>query len=358
MSQLLGSTRLYVRLAVLAILVAVLVVSAGLSGCGCSRETPEPRELPPAAVEPEPEPEPEPVRWPFSGVIIEEGDDITRRPLSVKIENSSAARPQLGLNSADVVYETIAEGGITRFNAIYQSTIPDQLGPVRSARLSDLWIAPQYDGLLFFSGANRSVLNKIKASTIPSMSHSAASSLYKRVSYRRAPHNLYLDAAKAYDVAKGKDFAVTGEYGGLLFGEPSKETTLTATSISVPFSNYANVKWEWDAEDHVYKRSHGTTKHLDAANDKQVRASNVVVMWAKYTPQSKKDAAGSITYDIDLGGTGKAAVFKDGIRIDGTWEATRDKPPVLKDGDGKPITLNPGTTWFEVPPKDIKISSK
>ena len=305
-----------------------------------------------------PEREPEPIRWPFSGIPIEEGDDITRRPLSVKIENSTAARPQTGLNAADVVYETIAEGGITRFNAIYQSTIPKQLGPVRSARLSDLWIVPQYDGLFFFSGANSTVLSRVRNSTIDNMSHNAASSLYKRVSFRSAPHNLYIDANKAHDLADSKGFDITGEYVGFEWGKPSEETTLTATTVSIPFSSYANVKWEWDADDHVYKRFHGTTKHMDAATDEQVRASNVVVMWAKYTPQSKKDAAGSLTYDIDLGGSGKAEVFKDGVRIKATWEATRDTPPVLLDRDGKVIKLNPGTTWFEVPPTTVKISSK
>jgi hypothetical protein len=123
---------------------------------------------------------PEPTSWafPLTGAQTEDEAATLNRTLSVKIENTPDARPQTGLSSADVVYETIAEGGITRFNCLFQSQVPQEVGPVRSARLSDLSIVPQYDALFFFSGANPYVVDQIAAAGLPNMSHGAAGSLY------------------------------------------------------------------------------------------------------------------------------------------------------------------------------------
>lgn len=148
--------------------------------------------------------------FPYTGMPTVDKEVIMRRPLSVKIENSKAAMMQEGINSADVVYETQVEGNYTRFNCIFQSNIPDEVGPVRSARLSDLWIVPQYNGLFFFSGANWQVNEKIAEAKLSNMSQDVASKPYHRVSIKRAPHNLYLDLSSAYDYAKDeKNYEIT-----------------------------------------------------------------------------------------------------------------------------------------------------
>lgn len=336
---------------------AALVAASLLVLTGCGSLIGSTDEYPPVGKEPVIAEPVEPTYWPLTGLEASSPDDITRRPLSVKIENHAAARPQTGLNSADVVYESIAEGGITRFNCIFQSTIPDRLGPVRSARLSDLWIVPQYSGLFFFSGANTDVLNKIKSSTISVMSHDLASKLYSRSSQRSAPHNLYLSTADVVSVAQGKGYETTGEYAGLEFSQvASVATTPSATQITIPISNYVTVNWKWDATKKVYVRYHYDKPHVDSDGEPVV-ATNVVVMWAKYTPQSKLNK-GSITYDITLGGTGKASLFIGGARIDGTWTADRTTPPRFTDSSGKTVRLNPGTTWFEVPPLDVAVTTK
>ena len=335
------------------LLVSVLALtSLALSGCGKASGD----EYPEVGKEPVIQEPVEPTYWPLTGLEAPSPDAITVRPLSVKIENHAAARPQTGLNQADVVYESIAEGGITRFNCIFQSTIPSRLGPVRSARLSDLWIVPQYSGLFFFSGANTDVLNKVKSSTISNMSHDFASALYKRASDRSAPHNLYLETEGVYDLAKEKGYEVTGVYTGLSFAEIASYATTPTTEITIPISNYVTVNWKWDAAKKVYVRYHYDKPHVDS-DGAPVVATNVVVMWAKYTPQSKLNK-GSITYDITLGGTGPASLFIGGQRIDGTWSASKDAPPTFTDAAGNAVRLNPGTTWFEVPPLDIKITTK
>lgn len=339
----------------LVLLLCVALCFTVLITTGCKKE--KKNEFPEVTSEPTVK-EPEvPIVWPYTGLEAPSADAITKRPISVKIENSALARPQTGLNSADVVYETIAEGGITRFNCIFQSNVPKKLGPVRSARLSDIWIVPQYNTMLFFSGANSQVLGRIKAVGINNMSQNAAPSLYSRSSAKAAPHNLFLSTKGIDKIASKKGFSLTTDDRKLSFAPKSEETSSSATSITIPFSYYAHVEWKYDAATDTYVRSHSGTPHVDAATGKQVRAKNIVVMWAKYTPQKKRDAAGSVTYDITLGGEGKTVVFKNGAKYKGTWKASAKKLPRFYDNNGNEIKLNPGNTWFEVPPTDIKIKS-
>lgn len=301
---------------------------------------------------------PEPVRWPLSGLPATDASQISRRPLSIKIENSALARPQTGVGSADVVYETITEGGETRFNCIYQSVLPKSAGPVRSARLSDLWIVPQYHALFVFSGASSTVNGSVKAAGLPNLSEDAGVTFpYTRITSRRAPHNLYVNPGKAYVEAAKRGMAVTEEVPRLQFGALSKAATPTISSVVVPFSTVDRITWTYDQQKKSYLRQNNSKKHVDAGTGKQLSARNVVVMWAKYTPRSR-DKVGSTTYDITLGGTGRVSVFHDGQRFDGTWTADRTAPPKFKSADGTPIKLAPGNTWFQVIPLNVSITMR
>lgn len=345
------------------ILLIGLALTAALGLFGCKSETPNntiTSAWPKADAERVVEEPPTPQRWPFTGreVAAEEAENLTRRPMSVKIENSGAARPQTGLNSADVVYETIAEGGITRFNAIFHSKVPKTLGPVRSARLSDQWVVSQYDGMLFFSGRSASVGSVLSKRKIPVLEHGRVPRAYHRVSSRSAPHNLMLDTAKGFEEAEKKNHRMTSEAKPLEFDFTGSEvTTPNAEVINIPFSNYNKVKWEWDADAGRFLRWNSGNVHKDAASGNQVSAQNVVVLWADYK-EARRDKVGSVTWDINLGGEGKVSVFKNGARFDGTWTADRTTPPTFKDADGNPIRLSVGRTWFQVVPKDVKISVK
>jgi len=299
---------------------------------------------------------PVPPRWPYTGKDAPSEKDVERRPLSIKIENSPSARPQLGLNSADVVYETITEGGITRFNCIFHSKVPKTVGPVRSARLSDMWIVPQYDGLFFFSGTSNSVQRAVNKYNLPDLSQDAGVSYpYWRARDRYAPHNLMLDTKKAYVEAKRRDLRVKADVTPLQFDRRATEATPTITKIAIPFSQANKVRWKYDPEKQVYRRWNNGAVHRDKATGNQVTADNVVVMWVKYKVAAR-DMVGSVTYDVTLGGDGRATVFRNGQRYDGTWEADRDAPPRFKDKEGKPIKLSTGRTWFQVIPLDGKIT--
>lgn len=335
---------------------AILVVLAGTAGCKRETDNGVVSTWPNADSERSVPKPVEPPRWPLTGLEAPSGDAIVQRVVSVKIENSPAARPHHNIQLADVVYETVTEGGITRFNALYHSQAPDSLGPVRSARLSDLYIVPQYKALFAFSGASSTVNGAIAAAGLDNLSQDAGvSAPYRRVSGRSAPHNLFGSVPAVRDVAAQRGMATTAEITGLAFDRRSVEATPTITKITVPFSPANTVVWTYDQASNAYLRVNNGRPFQDAGTGEQVRATNVVVMWAQHNAVSR-DKTGSTTFDIILEGSGRASVFRDGQRYDGMWEATRDAPPVFKAEDGTQIRLTPGTTWMQVVRPEVNIN--
>jgi len=346
------------RVRIRQLLLAGLAVAAALSVVGCKTDAVVVTSPWPTADSERTVPEPPlPPRWPYTGRDAPSEEAVSRRPMSVKIENSDTARPQIGLNSADVIYETVVEGGITRFNCIFHSKIPKVVGPVRSARLSDQWIVPQYDGLLYFSGRSGSVGAVLAKHKLPVLEHGRVPSAYHRVGNRSAPHNLMLDTKKGFSAAEKKGLRVLSEAKPLEFDRRSDPSTPTVESVDIPFSTSNRVKWVYDEDSGLFLRSNDGRVHRDQATGKQVTANNVVVMWAKYS-EATHDMVGSVTWDIDMGGEGKVSVFKNGNRYNGTWKADRKTPPTFTDEDGKPIKLHVGRTWFQVVPTDVKIKVK
>ncbi|MBE0475827.1 MAG: DUF3048 domain-containing protein [Coriobacteriia bacterium] len=298
----------------------------------------------------------EPPRWPLTGLDAPDVVSVRSRVVSVKIENSAEARPQLGLRDADVVYEMLSEGGISRFNAMFHSRIPEAVAPVRSARMPDLQIVPQYKAVFAYSGANGDVLRRIKSSGIDEMEFGVNPVGYYRGAGRRAPHNLFLDIAKLREQAVAKrKFAEKTEVRGLTFS-PSVETSAAASRIVIPFSPANRVEWTYDAPSSAYARVNNGKAHTDAGSGKQITATNVVVLWAKTKKLRLRDSTGSPTLDMELVGKNRAAVFRDGVRMDGTWEAKEDAPPAFRATDGTLITLRPGNTWFQVVPTSVNIA--
>ena len=125
--------------------------------------------------------------------------------------------------------------------------------------------------------------------------------------------------------------------------------------MDVPFSQANRATWTYDGDTGMYLRKTNGSVHNDAETGEQVRAKNVVVMWAKYTVASR-DTVGSTTYDIDMVGEGRASVFVNGQKYDGTWVADASNPPKFVDEAGQPIRLAPGSTWFQVVPTDVNIT--
>jgi hypothetical protein len=339
---------------VLAVVAAVLAAASG-----CKASAPKVVSLWPKVERERAVPKPpEPARWPLTGQEAPSEDVTLRRVISVKIENSPAARPQTNLSLADVVYESVAEGGITRFNALFHSTQPDVVGPVRSARLSDLYIVPQYHALFVFSGASTSVNARIRSAISENLSQDAGISYpYFRSKDKPAPHNLYVVLAKVREEAARRSMPETMAIQGLLFDRKALEATPTVTEIYIPFSPANKVRWTYDPATRTYLRENNGAKHMDKGTGTQIAARNVVVIRAKHVPASH-DVVGSTTYEIILEGSGTCTVFRDGQRFDGTWTATKDAPPKFVDENGKPILLAPGNTWMQVIQPSIDITMR
>jgi len=297
---------------------------------------------------------PEPVRWPLTGIdAVDAEAPAATRIVSVKIENSPAARPQSNLDKADVVYETLTEGGITRFNALYHSEGPADVGPVRSARMSDTQVVPQYGALFANSGSSTGVNRALRAAGIENLNHGSTGVAYRRSQRRSAPHNLYLDVSRIREVAAERGLATTQRLEGFEFS-PAVESTLATVRITVPFSRANTVAWTYDAEENVYLRVNNGSPHVDAVSGEQYSARNVVVMWAR-TSATGPSGIGGTTLEISLVGSNRATVFRDGVRIDCMWEASADKPPVFRDPAGRIVRLAPGNTWFQVIPANVDI---
>lgn len=302
---------------------------------------------------------PAPPKWPLTGLDAPDEAATRTRVVSVKIENSPAARPQSGLDQADIIYETVTEGGITRFNALFQSKAPVLVGPVRSARLSDTYIVPQYHALFAHCGGDGALraelTDKSRFDDLDQFFNPAA---YWRGGGRSAPHNLMTDITKVRKQGtQARGYAAELAITGLAFKKAPPSGAATCTQVTVPFSQGNSVTWVYDAVGGTYARSINGKPHADRESKRQYTAANVVVLWAKVRGVKTTKWGGAVL-EIQLNGSGRASVFRDGVRIDGTWSTAGKEPPVFKAADGTTIKLAPGVTWFQVIANDQNISFK
>ncbi len=269
--------------------------------------------------------------------------EVNALPITgVMIENSPDARPQSGLNSAGVVFEAVAEGGITRFLTVFQTNEPVYIGPIRSARPYYLnWLLP-YEGSLAHVGGSPDALADIKTLGVRDLDQFANSGSYQRISTRYAPHNVYTTVDKLVELENSKGFG-TSTFTGWPRKVAKPVTPATAGHIDLTISGYLyNTHYDYDAAANAYKRSEGGKPHLDERSGAQISPTVVVVM---VMPQGLMGDGVHTTYgDV---GTGKVYVFQDGISTEGTWtKADRKSQVSFKDATGAILKLNPGQTWL------------
>jgi hypothetical protein len=279
---------------------------------------------------------------PLTGLPVDDEAALDRPALVLKIDNHPNARPQVGINQADVVYEELVEG-ISRLAAVFHSTDSDPVGPVRSARQSDIDIVAALDRPLFgFSGANAGVLRSVRAAanTIDA-SWDALPGSYWRDRERRAPHNLFTNTsdlfAAAPDDAAAPDplFFYRDPDDAAPAGEP-------VVGVSMRFSTYEAV-YVWDPDAGTWRRSLQGTPHVDA-DGVRVAPENVVVL---FTPYSFSADGSPIARTV---GEGDAWVLTEGVLVRGRWvRPTADEPALLVDDAGTAIELSPGRTWVGLP---------
>ncbi|GEL96379.1 DUF3048 domain-containing protein [Cellulomonas composti] len=342
------------RGATLAVLTAAALALTACSGTAEPTPTPSTVYQDPT-IEPDKQPVPTPsveATWPLTGVA---GDPVERPSLAVKVENTSAARPQSGLEQADIVWETIVEFQVSRFIAVFQSQVPEEVGPVRSVRPMDPVILEPTKGLLAFSGGQEGIVALAKASGLQLFSNDWGSPGMYRSSDRAAPHNVYLTPQTLWDNADANHSAAPGEQ--FLFARSADKAApaaggSAAGTLTFNLSAAARPVWTWDAGTSTWLRSEGSSPATARSGDR-LSAVNVVAIVAEH-PNTKFPAQGGArvpTYN--LVGTGTGLIATGGKTIPVTWKKTaEDQPLRLFLADGSPALLSPGNTWVELVPKE------
>ncbi len=274
-----------------------------------------------------------------------------KKILAVVVENHPDARPQSGLDKASIVYETIAEGGITRFLALYQENESSEIGPVRSVRTYFLDWASEYDALLAHVGGNVDALDLIGPYNIQDINQFFNATYFWRDNSRYAPHNVYTTTAKLRAAGLAHHYPVTSNFNGLDFkaDAPLVERPASAT-LTVHFSGpeYDPV-YTYDRGSNEWLRSLAGVPFKDKVTGKQIAPKNVVVEFTTFSYGLTR--YNEATTHIGTIGSGRALFYIDGKQIEGTWEkADRASQTIFKDSSGNEVKFDAGQTWIEVIP--------
>jgi hypothetical protein len=280
-------------------------------------------------------------------------------PAMVQIENSVLARPLAGLQQANIVYEYLAEGGITRMTAIYfKPSGSPKIEPVRSARPVTIRLWHAYHGVLFFSGANIKVLQVIEAQQIPALTEGSDGGAYfSRDPSRRAPHNLSTDGSRlAQGVSK---YAPRITYVLPSPGEPAASPAPAAANrIVFDQTNSHRVTYTYGAADGAYAYRTAIGPLVDQDTGQPIKPVNVILIQVAHHDAGFTDVNGAPAVDFDLQGTGPADVFTRGKHYSATWDLSKPELPLkILGADGKVMRLPEGLTWIHLVDPGTPISA-
>jgi hypothetical protein len=297
-------------------------------------------------------PKPVTVADPLTGLPVS-ASQAAQPIIGVMIENLDPdARPQSGLSAAGVVYEALAEGGITRFLAIMQEPLPPSIGPVRSLRPYYLDWGLEYGIPVAHAGGSQPALANVATTHVEDINALLYDgSYFFRTTDRVAPHNLYTNDTLLPQLATKLGFSSAPSFTPRTrkADQPPKGVVPHPTiDIAFSYSDYA-VEYRYDAPSNSYARWMAGTPHIDRNTGKQIMVKNVVLEYIPTSYSTQPD--GKPETDIADVGSGKAVVFTDGNATVGTWTKTSQSAQTsLTDATGKTIKLNTGNTWFEIVP--------
>lgn len=306
-----------------------------------------------------------------------------RRPLGVMIENHKEARPQSGLQSADVIFEAVAEGGITRFLAVYYCKDAKYIGPVRSARIYFIKLLEGFGDYPLYAhvgGANTpgpadalGYLKKLGWASYNDLNQFSVPFPYFWRDYERLPnrateHTVYSSTSKLWDFAKNKrNLTEVDEEGnrwdknfeGWKFkNDEVMEKRGDVEKIEFGFWNIFaddySVVWNYTKSRNSYLRVNGGQPHLDKNTNKQLETKNVVILFSKESPANDGYPGGHILYQLT--GNGKALIFQDGKAIEGIWKRTSDNELIrFYNEKGEEISFVRGQIFIEILPIGNKV---
>ncbi len=300
-------------------------------------------------------------RNPLTGEVVTDTANLDRRPIAVKISNSPAkyTRPQSGLSQADLVFEHVTEGPITRFTAVIYGQTPPNMGPIRSARLIDLEIPAMYDAALAYSGSSIGVSRKLFSSDFASrILRSHEPGYYRTGEDKPYEHTLYAHPAEFWPAleAKGENRAPNFITYMAFSSEPPPRGG-SASRVTINYQNWTIIDWRYDPENGRYFRWVDGETHKDANNDEQISAANVVIILAIHELDTticefqSEDSCLVFSTLVHLWGEGPATLFRDGLQYEARWRRS-DRGDLLSlvDENGLALPLQIGNTWFQVIP--------
>ncbi|MFD2924608.1 DUF3048 domain-containing protein [Halobacillus naozhouensis] len=273
-------------------------------------------------------------------------DSVDHRVLSVMVNNHTNARPQTGLSRADIVYEVLAEGQITRLLALFHSDVPDVIGPVRSARPYYFKLASGYDALYVYHGAATFINEMVHASGIDFANGSLYDNdgkLFKRSTDRRAPHNSYLLTSGVADLLAKKGYESTKEVEPLPFADKPSSEGQSAQQVQVVYDEQETVTYTYDSASKQYKRSSDGEPTVEKETGERITVDNIFIV---KTEHQVVDNAGR--REIDLSSGGEGYLVQRGQIIEVEWKNHNGR--ILPFKDGEPVSFVPGQTWVNIVP--------
>lgn len=300
--------------------------------------------------------------FPLTGLAANDGNraNLTRRALVIKVENHPQARPQSGLDSADVVYEELVEGGQTRYLAVFHSTDADPVGPVRSVRPSDGDIIAPLRPLFGYSGGTPKFISQLRGTPgVTDVGVDSVPDAYPRRPGKRAPHNQYTSTNALY--AKGPPGQAPPKFADFLDpGQPfAGAGAVAVTHLQLAIGSSTRVDYDWDAAGGVWKRVLDGAPHM-AEGGGQLAPTNVVIQFTPYEASPGDfDVTGAQVSAVKVIGSGEAWFLSGGMLVKGRWsKADLSSPITYTDSAGAPIRLVPGRTWVELPAPGAPASTR
>jgi hypothetical protein len=287
------------------------------------------------------------------------GGAVPQRPaLAVKVDNYPDARPQSGLDKADVIFEEPVEGGITRYAAVFQCQEATSVGPVRSARNIDIGILGQLGTpLLVHVGGIDPVLANIDASPLVNVDLGANGDIETHPAGREAPYDTYSSTAQMWGTHPTMNTPPQSLFA--YSAQPSSGSPVA--TVTIDFSGTSDVTWKYDATTGLFQRFYNGTTPDMLADGVQDSAANVIVQYVQisYGPWLENSEGGlEVQADLYPNASGQAEVFRNGVAIPGSWHrSTLGSPTQFVTASGSLITMQPGQSWVELVPNTIKATT-
>jgi hypothetical protein len=301
-----------------------------------------------------------PFTYPLTG--IETDMEAKDRPVMVMVENSPRARPQSGLDKADIVFEILAEGDITRFVAVYHSESPEVIGPVRSIRPYYVEIGDGLDALIVHAGWSQEAMNMLAGRRLAHFDQVYGDdAFYWRDKSRKAPHNLYTSVAKIREGADKKKYRTQWNGPILTFAkaeaaaggavEAAATGSTTADKVKINYIQGYYVSYEYDGLTQTYRRFMEGDPHKDKESGVQLSGTNILIAESKHRILDKVGRR-----SVDVFGPGPGYLLQNGQAQAVTWE--RKGGIIRAFVEGREIPLLPGKTWIHVIPEGSKVEFK